>query len=142
MAAEGLIEGDELRAKLAALEETRQAARRGLAILEGRRACVAQMERDKDALLEQYENVAPDALDTLTPEERQEFYKTLKLRVTVGVDGTLEATGAFLEGTVFCCTSSTQLLSCSSRWRTLTWISFPARRRCRCYQILTTMAST
>jgi hypothetical protein len=66
------------------------------------------MERERDALLKQYEVVAPDVLDTLTPEERQEFYKILKLRVTVDVDGTLEVTGAFFEGDVFCLPHSTQ----------------------------------
>ncbi len=135
MAAEGLIAFDELRTRLAALEETRQTARRKLAALEGRRERIEQMERDRDILLEQYEGLAPDALDTLTPEERQEFYKILKLRVTVGVDGTLEATGAFFEGAVFCLSPSTQTRSCSSRCSTPTLTptsslgSSPARRR-------------
>lgn len=135
MAAEGLIAFDELRTKLVALEETRQTARRELAALEGRRERIEQMERDRDALLEQYEAVAPDALDILGPEERQEFYKILKLRVTVGVDGTLEATGAFFERTVFCFSQSTQSRLCSSRRSiptptpTSSLRSSPARRR-------------
>jgi site-specific DNA recombinase len=109
MAAEGLIAFDELRTKLAALEETRQTAQRELTALEGRRERIEQMERDRDTLLKQYEAVTSDALDTLTPEERQEFYKILKLRVTVDVDGTLEVTGAFFEGAGFCLSHSTQV---------------------------------
>ena len=108
MAAEGLITFDELRAKLAALEETRETAERELTALKDRKDRIDHMERDKDALLEQYEAINPDALDALTSEERQEFYKVLRLRVTVRVGGDLEATGAFFEGAAFCLPASTQ----------------------------------
>ncbi len=54
MAAEGLIDFDELRARLAALEETRETARPELAALEGRRESSAELECDRDALMESY----------------------------------------------------------------------------------------
>lgn len=61
MAAEGLITFDELRAKLAALEETRETAERELTGLKDRKERIDHMERDKDALLEQYEAITPGA---------------------------------------------------------------------------------
>ena len=105
MGDEGLITFDELRAKLAALQETREIAERELAALPGRKD---QMEHDKDALLEHYEAITPDALNALIPEERHEFYKVLRLKVTVSIDGTLEVTGRFLEGAMFCLSTPTQ----------------------------------
>lgn len=123
MAAEGLITFDELRAKLASLEETRETAERELDVLKDRRERIEQMEADRDALLEQYEAITPDALDALTPEERQEFYKMLRLKVTIGVDGTLEAAGAFFEGSGFFLSEATQ------SWRSNAGRSLPPSLR-------------
>ncbi len=81
MAAEGLITFDELRVKLAALEETREIAERELAVLKSQSESIDQMERDKDAVLEHYVTLAPDALDSLIPEERRKLYNMLRLRV-------------------------------------------------------------
>jgi site-specific DNA recombinase len=68
MAAEGLIDFDELRAKLVALEETRDTTRKELAALEARRDQLAELERDRDTLMERYAGMVPDALDALVPE--------------------------------------------------------------------------
>jgi septal ring factor EnvC (AmiA/AmiB activator) len=54
LAAEGLIGFDELRAKLVDLEETRATAQRELATLEARREQLAELERDRDTLIERY----------------------------------------------------------------------------------------
>jgi site-specific DNA recombinase len=86
MAAEGLITFDELRAKLAALEETREIAECELAVLKGQRDSLEQMELDKDAVLEHYVTLAPEALDGLNPEERRRLYNMLRLRVFVYPD--------------------------------------------------------
>jgi hypothetical protein len=94
MAAEGLIDFDELRTKLDALEETRDDARRELAALEDRRERLAEMERDCDTLMRRYVGMVPEALDALTSEERHRIYKLLKLMVNLGADGTLEVSGA------------------------------------------------
>jgi len=94
MAAEGLIEFDELRARLADLEETRKTARRELAAPEGRRQKLAELERDRDALMESYAGMVPEALKALSPEERHHAYKLLKLRVDLGADDTLKVSGA------------------------------------------------
>ena len=93
---EGLLNHNELRAKLAALDETRETARRELALLEGRREKVAELEADRDTLLDHLESVAPEKLDALTPEERHEVYKVLGLRVIAREDGNHEASIAYI----------------------------------------------
>ncbi len=93
MAAEGLITLDELRIKLAALEESRDTAQRELSALEARRELLAQLERDRDTLMEWYAGMASEALDSLSPKERHRVYKLLKLRVDMHLDGTLEVSG-------------------------------------------------
>jgi len=94
MAAEGLIDFDELRAKLIGLEETRDTAHKELAALEARREQLAELERDRDTLIERYARMVPKALDALVPEERHRVYKLLKLRVNLRTDRALEVSGA------------------------------------------------
>jgi hypothetical protein len=98
MAADGLIAFDELRAKLAALEETRELAQRELGILRDRQERLGDLERDKAALLERYAGMVPGELDDLGPEERNRVYKMLGLGVTVRPSGVLEISGTFGEG--------------------------------------------
>ena len=83
MAAEGLITFDELRMKLAALEETRHLARRELDALQDQRERLQELKRDKTALLEHYAGMVTNGLDELSPEERHRVYKMLGLKVTV-----------------------------------------------------------
>ena len=110
MAGEGLISFDELRGKLAGLDETREAARRALDAISERRARLAEIERDRDEFLETYSEKASAGLDLLTPEERHRAYKKLRLVVlvrpnpggsgSVGGDtpkGDLEITGVLKE---------------------------------------------
>jgi hypothetical protein len=94
MAAEGLIDFDELRAKLITLEETRDTAQRELSALETRREPLAKLERDRDTLMECYVGMVPEALEALVPDERHRVYKLLKLRVNLSTDRTLEISGA------------------------------------------------
>ncbi len=61
MAAEGLIDFDELRARLAALEDTRKTAEEELRALRRRTDHLAQLERDRDGLLETYAELLPEA---------------------------------------------------------------------------------
>jgi hypothetical protein len=48
------------------------------------------MERDRDAVLEYYASLAPEALDSLSSEERHQLYKMLRLKVWVAKSGDLE----------------------------------------------------
>ena len=94
MAAADLIDFEELRTRLAELEETRETVERELETVRSRQARVAEMERDRDDLLDSLIGVAPQALDSLTPEERHQFYKMLRLRAVLYKDGSLEMSWA------------------------------------------------
>ena len=113
LAIEGLLGHDELRAKLASLEESRETARRELALLEDRREKIAELEADRDALLDHLESVAPEKLDALTPEERHEVYKVLGLRVIAREDGNHEASIAYIDyETTFSVCNSAVVCAC------------------------------
>jgi hypothetical protein len=97
MAIQGLLDYDDLRAKLASLEEARKTAEQELTILKDRRKHIAELEQGKVAILEYYAGIAPEALDALTPEERQHLYNLLQLKALQHPDGKLEAeTGGIL----------------------------------------------
>jgi hypothetical protein len=66
-----------------------------LEVLRSRRERIEELERDKEALLESYTSMAPEALDSLLPEERHQVYKMLRLEVVAHVNSTLEVNGAF-----------------------------------------------
>jgi site-specific DNA recombinase len=96
--AEGLITIDELRAKLTSLEETRKTALRELEALRNHQEHIAELEADRDALLESYAEIAPDALDSLTAEQRRRFYRLLRLEMPLAPDGSLEVRGVAFPG--------------------------------------------
>src|SRR5215218_9207224 len=98
LAAEGIMNRDELRAKLAELQEDRDTAEREIAAIEGRRERLEQMERDRDAVMEHYAGVVPESFDGLLPEERHQVYKMLRLEVLAYPDKSLEVHGAILAG--------------------------------------------
>jgi hypothetical protein len=58
-----------------------------------RREVLEALELDRDALLESYARMTPAALDTLSPEERHQVYKMLRLTVEISPDGSLDVTG-------------------------------------------------
>ena len=107
MAAEELITLDELRKKLDGLEDARESAERELRTLEGRRERLEELERDKDAVLDAYARLTPEALDALTPEERHRFYAILRLRVVAQPDGTAQVSGAFSDDGGVCTLETT-----------------------------------
>jgi len=96
LAAEGLMDRDELRAKLAELQEDRETAEREIATIEGRRERLKQVERDRDTVIEHYAGMVPESLDDLSPEERHQIYKMLRLEVLAYPDKSLEVSGAIL----------------------------------------------
>ena len=95
--AEGIIGLDDLKARLAELDDARTTAEQEIAILEGRIEHVRSLEQDRDAVLADLEAMAPKVLDCLDPGERHRFYKMLRLRVRLWPDRSLEITGAFPE---------------------------------------------
>jgi hypothetical protein len=93
MAAEGLIDFEELRARQAALEETRKTAEQELSALQHRAEHLAQLERDRDSLLESYAALVPEAIDALVSEERHQAYRIIGLEVHLAPDGSFELSG-------------------------------------------------
>jgi site-specific DNA recombinase len=93
--AEGLITLDELRRKLAALEETREVTIKELNALRSRQEQLKQLEHDSGTLLEHYAEMVPATLDELRSEERHGIYKMLRLKVVVNTDGPTEVSGVF-----------------------------------------------
>ena len=63
--------------------------------MQGRRMVEEEVERDRDALLESYARMVPERLDLLTPEERHQVYKMLRLRGINLLGRTLEVSGVF-----------------------------------------------
>jgi hypothetical protein len=66
-----------------------------LAGLKERRERIEHLEKDANALLENYASMVPDTLDNLTSEERHRIYKMMRLNVTMYANGLAEITGAF-----------------------------------------------
>jgi hypothetical protein len=93
MAAEGLIDFEELRARLAALEDARKAAEDALRALRRRTEHLAQLERDRDGLLETYAELVPEAIDALGAEDRRRAYRIIGLEARLAPDGSLEISG-------------------------------------------------
>jgi hypothetical protein len=101
-AAKGYITLEELGVALEELAKTRQAAERELTALRGRKEHLAELERDRDALLESYARMVPEELDRLNAEEHHQVYKMLRLKVVTNPDGSLEVSGAFGDGFGIC----------------------------------------
>lgn len=128
MAIQGLLDYDELRAKLARLEETREAAERELAIMKDHEEHIAELQRGDEAVLQHYVTVAPEALDSLTPEERRHLYTLLQLKAVQHPDGRMEVEVSGVPDPVIGTTEST----CSGTYSGARGadLLFYARRRC------------
>jgi hypothetical protein len=98
LAVRGTITDLELDEALGELEETRATAERELAALRNQQQALEALELDRDVLLDHYAAIAPEALDSLIPEERHRLYKMLRITVIVQPDTTLEVNGVFGEG--------------------------------------------
>ncbi len=65
------------------LQEAQKSGQRELDGIKRHRERIEELERDKEALLDYYEGLAPGALDSLTPEERHRFYTLVRLQVRI-----------------------------------------------------------
>jgi site-specific DNA recombinase len=97
LAAKGHMSDDDLVQALAELDDTCATAESELKAIRGRKAALEELERDRDALLESYASMMPEALDNLAPEERRQVYGMLRLKVEVAADGSIEARGVLSE---------------------------------------------
>src|SRR5215210_4587241 len=78
-----------------------------LKVLRTHEEYVAELEAGRNALLDSLEAQAPEALDYLTPEERHQWYKLLKLRADVYADGRVEISWAGAESSEAVCETAT-----------------------------------
>jgi hypothetical protein len=76
------------------VDETCKTAEHELEALRSREEYVRELEAGRDALLDSLEAQAPEALDSLTPEQRHQWYKLLELRADVFADGRVEISWA------------------------------------------------
>ncbi len=93
MAAEGLIDFDELRAKLDTLEADRKTAARELEAVRGRVERLTSLKLETETLIETYSSRARTGLDLYTPQDKFDAYKALGLKVLAYPDGTRELVG-------------------------------------------------
>jgi hypothetical protein len=106
MSAEGLITFEELGEKLLVLEGARKTAERELEALKSKRDRITELEQDRDALLDSLMQIGSQALDILTPDEKHQLYRILRLEVVVREDCTPEVSGVFGEGFGVCLSES------------------------------------
>jgi hypothetical protein len=62
---------------------------------------LAELELDRDTLLERYAGLVPQALDALDAEQRHQLYKMLRLRVVTIANGIIEMKGVLCGGVRF-----------------------------------------
>ena len=110
LAIEGLLSTAELRERLAGLDDQRRTLEREATALRNQREALTNLELEAEALLERYASMVPEGLEHFTAEDRHEAYQALRLKVTAGVDGSIEATGVLsglLSEDLLCHTEST-----------------------------------
>lgn len=89
----GHITDSELDEALGTIAEERRAAQSELGKLENAAEELAGLEAEREALMESYARMTPEALDGLEPEERHETYRMLRLTVVAHPGGELQASG-------------------------------------------------
>ena len=97
MAAEGLIQFEELRTRLSALEDARGVAEQELRVLRHRTEHQELSERDKDTLLSSYAGSVPEDIDALDPEERHRVYRMIRMEAYLAPDGSFELGGDVID---------------------------------------------
>ncbi len=68
-------------------------AREEVERLKARRQMIEAAQRDMETLIDGYAETIPENLDTLTPEERHEIYRMLRLGVRLDNTGAVEIEG-------------------------------------------------
>jgi hypothetical protein len=81
LAADGLMEREELRAKLDALSRQKAASEEGLRALEGRRNKIGELEVSREKILARYRAAAPEELEKADGNKRRAVYNTLGVTV-------------------------------------------------------------
>jgi site-specific DNA recombinase len=87
---EGKLESDRYESRVSQLKRSRIAVQGELEHIRHRTTRIEDLQRDRDALLSHYSQIAVEHLDKLEPEERNRVYKMLDLKVLAHRDGNLE----------------------------------------------------
>jgi hypothetical protein len=108
MAAAELIDFDELRERLAGLEDERNDTERALEATQLRAEHLEHLEQNRNVLLEEYAGAVPERLGALSPEERHRVYRAMRLRAVLTPSGELEMSGDVMPASV--CRTETSYL--------------------------------
>jgi DNA repair exonuclease SbcCD ATPase subunit len=81
LAADGVMEREELRSKLDALSRQKRAAEEELEALEERRSRVHELEVSREKILSRYREAVPEALEEADGKQRRSVYNTLGVTV-------------------------------------------------------------
>jgi hypothetical protein len=92
--AAGLMTLEELGSKIQELDDVRRLAQAEVEALTRRQEYIEELEKDREALLKSMAEIVPDALEDLTPQERNKIYRMLRLEVAPFEEG-YEVSGAF-----------------------------------------------
>jgi len=93
---EGVVSMDELKGKLATLDDRRTIAERELDKLTRHQEHIAKLGRDTETLMERYRFEAREGLDLYTLEDRHNAYKALGINVIAYPDRTIGLIGSVL----------------------------------------------
>src|SRR5215212_9888171 len=85
--AAGFMTLEELGTKLQELDDARRLAQAELEALTRRQEHIEQLKEDRDALIKSMAEMVPDALEGLTPQERNKIYRMLCLEATPSEKG-------------------------------------------------------
>src|SRR5215213_10261949 len=85
---------EELGSKLQEIDDARRLAQAELEALMRRQDHIEELEKDREALLKSMAEIVPEALEDLTPQERNKIYRMLRLEVAPFAEG-YEVKGAF-----------------------------------------------
>jgi hypothetical protein len=72
-------------------------AERELEALQGKRDGIAELEQDRDALPDSLVQIGSEALDSLSPDEKNELYRILQLKVVLKKDAMPKVFGQDLD---------------------------------------------
>jgi Recombinase zinc beta ribbon domain len=95
LAADGDMTREELRRKLADVDEQREAAQRALREVRNREGTIQKLRWGREMSLSQFSVVRGLNLHTLSPENRRRVLQALRIRVEVDKDGNVSISGVF-----------------------------------------------
>src|SRR5919202_6218576 len=100
--AEGLMTREELRTKVAELDEAMRLAEGEIEKLRCHEERIRTIEEAGEELIERYAKLVPEELQNLSPAERRRIYQTLQVAISVPKEGEIRIKLPFLPDEDFC----------------------------------------